>query len=149
PVALKVLYCYKSRRSDLVERFQREVKALAMLSHPNIVMPFDAERNAYMLLLAMEYIRGTDLRTLVKQSGPLPTTLAVNYTLQAPLAVEYAHKRGIVHRDIKPGNLMLTQLEDCPQDAGTGGQHAVVKILDFGLARFLYDNGIHPRLTPG
>ncbi len=140
-VALKVVDCHLRTSPELVGRFRREVRAIAKLSHPNIVTPFDAEQRGDLLFLAMEYIEGTDLRRLVEESGPLPVTLAANYTLQAALGLQHAHRRGIIHRDIKPRNLVLIHPEDCQQNTGTSGQKAVVKILDFGLARFLQDTG--------
>src|SRR5262249_15476333 len=122
-VALKVVSPALLHRPEAVERLQREVPAAARLSHPNIVNAFHAEEARPVHFLVMEFIEGTTLARLVAERGPLPVALACDYARQAALGLQHAHARGLVHRDIKPHNLMLT-----PQ-----GQ---VKILDFGLARF-------------
>jgi serine/threonine protein kinase len=121
PVALKVISPGLLTRPAVVERFTREIKAAARLSHPNIVAALDAEQAGGVHFLVMEYVEGTDLARLVQQRGPLPVALACEYVRQAALGLQHAHERGLVHRDIKPSNLMLT----------AGGQ---VKVLDFGLA---------------
>jgi serine/threonine protein kinase len=122
-VALKVIRRDLTNNPRLVERFHREVRAAGRLSHPNIVAAFDAERAGATHYLVMEYVEGTDLARLVKEKGPLAVPLACDCVRQAALGLQHAHERGMVHRDIKPQNLMLTTL----------GQ---IKILDFGLARF-------------
>jgi WD40 repeat protein len=121
PVALKVISPGLMTRPAAVERFTREIKAAARLSHPNIVAALDAEQAGGTHFLVMEYVEGTDLARLVQQRGPLPAALACEYVRQAALGLQHAHERGLVHRDIKPSNLLLT----------AGGQ---VKVLDFGLA---------------
>jgi len=124
PVALKVIRGDLLGNEAMVERFRREVKAAARLaSHPNIVAAYDAEQAGETHMLVMEFIEGTDLAKLVKRRGPLPVGEACEYARQAALGLQHAFKDGMVHRDIKPQNLMLT----------TRGQ---IKILDFGLARF-------------
>ena len=122
-VALKVIHRSITRDPRAVERFRIEVKAAARLSHPNIVTAHDAEQAADVHFLAMEYIEGTSLALLVEERGPLAIADACQYVSQAALGLQHAHEHGMVHRDIKPQNLMLT-----PK-----GQ---IKILDFGLARF-------------
>ncbi|HAW11349.1 MAG TPA: hypothetical protein DCX12_09905, partial [Chloroflexi bacterium] len=92
------------------------------LSHPNIVTAHDADEHQGMHYLAMEYVDGRDLATIVKEHGPLGVREAVECVLQAARGLQCAHEQGIVHRDIKPGNLLLDR-------KGT------VKILDMGLAR--------------
>jgi serine/threonine-protein kinase len=121
-VAIKVL-SGGARSERYVQRFQREVEAVARLSHPNIVMAHDADETAAGPFLVMEFVDGRDLATVVEERGPLPVPEAVDYVLQAARALDYAHGRGIIHRDIKPANL----LRDA---AGT------VKVADLGLARF-------------
>ncbi|MGA2620565.1 MAG: serine/threonine-protein kinase, partial [Thermoguttaceae bacterium] len=121
-VAIKVLASGAMKQPGAVERFHREVKAAAKLSHPNIVTAYDADEHQGMHFLAMEYVEGRDLATTVKDQGPLPIPQAVECILQAARGLQYAHGEGIVHRDIKPGNLLLDK-------KGT------VKILDMGLAR--------------
>ena len=122
-VALKVLPPQLTRQPAAIQRFQREVHALARLSHPNIVTAFDADEARGLHLLVMEYVDGTDLSVLVKKQGPLPVDRAIDFIIQAARGLEYAHKRGMVHRDIKPSNILVD----------TEGH---VKILDLGLARF-------------
>jgi tRNA A-37 threonylcarbamoyl transferase component Bud32 len=117
---------HKKRLDDphAIRRFQREVRAAAALSHPNIVMAYDADQIGDTHLLVMEYVEGaTDLARLVKTNGPLPVSLACEYIRQAALGLQHAFERGMVHRDIKPANLLVT----------ANGQR--VKILDLGLAR--------------
>jgi serine/threonine protein kinase/WD40 repeat protein len=124
PVALKVIRGDLLGNEALVERFRREVKSAARLvSHPNIVVAYDAEQAGGTHMLVMEFIEGTDLARLVDRRGPLPVGEACEYVRQAALGLQHAFEDGMVHRDIKPQNLMRT----------TRGQ---IKILDFGLARF-------------
>lgn len=121
-VAVKVLPASTMKDPAAIARFEREVKAAAKLRHPNIVAADDADCANGVYFLVMELIEGNDLSAVVKKNGPLPTERAVNYVLQAAKGLDAAHKKGIVHRDIKPGNLLL-------DNDGT------VKILDMGLAR--------------
>ena len=120
-VALKVLP--KERTSDprAVARFEREMKAVGQLSHPNIVQAYDARDIEGTTVLVMEYVDGLDLAKLARRAGPLPIADACELVRQTAVGLQYIHENGLVHRDIKPSNLMLT-----PQ-----GQ---VKILDLGLA---------------
>lgn len=122
-VALKVLPPTATKSPGAVQRFQREVKAAARLSHPNIVTAYDADEAGGQHFLVMEYVEGTDLASLVAAEGALPLDRALDYVMQAGRGLEYAHRQGVIHRDIKPSNLLL----------GTDG---TVKILDMGLARF-------------
>ncbi|MBI3863294.1 MAG: protein kinase [Planctomycetia bacterium] len=121
-VAVKVLPAHVMKTPAVVARFEREVRAAARLSHPNIVAAFDAGNARGVYFLAMEYVAGHDLAVTVRQRGPLPVDQALNYIVQAARGLQAAHQHGIVHRDIKPANLLLDQ-------SGT------VKILDMGLAR--------------
>jgi WD40 repeat protein/serine/threonine protein kinase len=122
-VALKVIKRAYTANADALERFRREVRAAARLSHPNIVITYDAEDAGETHFLVMEYVEGIDLGRLVQECGPLPVDRACEYVRQAALGLQYAFEQGMVHRDLKPHNLMLT----------SDGR---VKILDFGLARF-------------
>ena len=133
-VALKVIADHLISDPDVVERFRREVEAAARLSHPNIVTAYDAEQVGTCHFLVMEYVEGTDLANYVKKKGPLPVAHACHFIRQAALGLQHAHERGMVHRDIKPHNLMLTP---------TG----VVKITDFGLARLAVEGVIAGGLT--
>src|SRR5947209_8003597 len=143
PVALKVINRSLTNNPAMVERFRREVKAAARLMHPNIVHAYDAEQAGDLHFLVMEYIEGKSLARVVTEQGPLPVALACDYIRQAALGLEHAHQQGMVHRDIKPHNLMLTHqsrdrkgADGAPVPYGRGSQLGVVKILDFGLARF-------------
>jgi serine/threonine protein kinase len=122
PVALKVINRDLLGNPAALERFRREVKAAARLAHPNIVTAHDADQAGDTHFLVMEYVEGISLGRLVAEKGPLPVAQACDYVRQVALGLQHAHEQGMVHRDVKPQNLMLT-----PQ-----GQ---VKILDFGLAR--------------
>src|SRR5262249_41621673 len=122
-VAIKVLSRSVAQSEKFVQRFQREVEAVARLSHPNIVMAHDADEAAVGHFLVMEFVNGRDLASEVQERGPLPIREAVEYVVQAARALDYAHGQGIIHRDIKPANLL--------RDAG-----GVVKVADLGLARF-------------
>jgi formylglycine-generating enzyme required for sulfatase activity/serine/threonine protein kinase len=121
-VAIKVLSPSVTKTPAALARFQREVKAAAKLEHPHIVTAYDADEAGGTHFLVMQYVDGTDLSALVKQSGPLPLEKALSCVLQAARGLEYAHGRGVVHRDIKPANLLLDR-------------DGTVKILDMGLAR--------------
>lgn len=121
-VALKVLQPAMSHSPEMIARFHREVQAAARLIHPNIVAALDASEQDGQHYLVMEYVEGCDLANLMKRSGALPMRLALDYILQAARGLEHAHAEGIVHRDIKPGNLLLDK-------------RGIVKILDLGAAR--------------
>ena len=120
-VALKVINRELVQNVQAVERFRREVKSAAQLAHPNIVAAYDAEQAGDMHLLVMEHVPGDNLSDVVKRDGPLDISLACDYIQQAAQGLQHAHEKGMVHRDIKPHNLMVT----------SDGQ---IKILDFGLA---------------
>jgi tetratricopeptide (TPR) repeat protein len=134
PVALKVMSRTLMDKPNAVERFRREFRAAARLSHSNIVGAYDAESVGGLHFLVMELVEGRSLARLVQERGPLPVAEAVGYIRQAAVGLQHAHEQGMVHRDIKPHNLMLTP----------GG---VVKILDFGLARFARESGPAGDLT--
>jgi putative intracellular protease/amidase len=125
-VALKVINRALTRHPTAVERFRQEVKAAGRLAHPNIVVAHDAEQAGDLHFLVMEYVDGVSLARLVEQRGPLPVGQACACARQAALGLQHAHEQGTVHRDVKPGNLMLTRK----------GQ---LKILDFGLARLVQE----------
>ena len=133
-VALKVLSPKLVGTPDALRRFQREVKAAARLTHPNIVLAYDADLAGRTPFLVMEYVDGTDLSSLVKKRGPLPLDQALDCILQAARGLDYAHENGVVHRDIKPANLLLDR-------------QGTVKILDMGLARLDSAGGQQDQLT--
>lgn len=122
-VAIKVIRPERLADRSIVARFLREGRAAARLAHPNIVTIFDATQTADAPFLVMEYVPGVDLGQLVAQYGHFPVAVACDYARQTCLGLQHAHDRGLVHRDIKPGNLLR---------ADDGG---LIKILDFGLAR--------------
>jgi len=121
-VAIKTLAPQLVRQPKAVKRFRREVKAAARLVHPNIVTAYDAGEKDGVHFLVMEYVDGLDLRSLVERDGPLPLKTAVDYVIQTATGLARAHSRGVVHRDVKPSNLLLDT-------------EGIVKVLDLGLAR--------------
>src|ERR1700682_109892 len=119
-VAIKVLPTHLSDRADLRERFEREAKTIASLNHPHICVLFDIGQQDGVDYLVMEYLEGETLaQRLVK--GPLPLEQVLQYAIEISDALDKAHRKGVTHRDLKPGNIMLTK-------TGT-------KLLDFGLAK--------------
>ena len=133
-VALKVLHADSMRDPVVIARFEREVKAVSAISHPNIVAAYDADQEGDVHFLVMEYVEGSDLSVLVKQSGPFSVERAIQCVLQAARGLQAAHAQGIVHRDIKPANLLLDN-------------NGTIKILDMGLARFHGDVPAQAELT--
>lgn len=122
-VALKILRKELLSDAEMVGRFAREIQIVRQLDHPNLVRAVDAGSAAATLFLAMEYVEGTNLARLVKPGSPLPVQQACAYIRQAALGLQYAHERGLVHRDIKPHNLIMS-LRD-----------GLIKVADLGLAR--------------
>src|SRR5439155_13345378 len=119
--AIKVLP--KRRVNDLsyLARFHLEAQATAQLDHPNIVRCYDVDNEGDTHYIVMEFIEGKDLNTIVKQEGPLPLELACNYIAQAAEGLHHAHQNGLLHRDVKPANLLVDS-------------KGIVKILDLGVA---------------
>jgi serine/threonine protein kinase len=122
---LKVIGRQVMDRPGVLDRFLREIQAVAKLRHPNIVTAYHATRMGESLVFTMEYVPGYDLSQIVKSRGPLAIGLACNFVHQAALGLQHAHEEGLVHRDIKPSNLMFMRKGDRP----------LIKILDFGLAK--------------
>lgn len=136
-VALKVLPPSMTQSADAVARFHREVEAAATLQHPNIAGAFDADQADGIHFMVMEYVEGPNLSSLVKDVGPLTPPVAMNIISQAARGLLHAHEHRVVHRDIKPGNLLVSN-------------NGVVKVLDMGLAQLQSaeeNNGQRAELT--
>jgi serine/threonine protein kinase len=124
-------------RPGAVERFLREIRSAARLNHANVVAAYSAVQSGELLAFAMEYVEGEDLAQLVQTQGPLPVVHACSYVQQAALGLQHAFEKEMVHRDIKPQNLILAR----------EGERHIVKILDFGLAKVTRANNDNPNLT--
>lgn len=122
-VAIKILREELSDNSDFLRRFRNESKAIAVLSHPNIVKVYDVSFGDRIQYIVMEYVDGITLKQYIEQQGEIKWREALYFTVQILQALQHAHERGIIHRDIKPQNIML--LED-----------GSIKVMDFGIARF-------------
>jgi eukaryotic-like serine/threonine-protein kinase len=119
-VALKIIAPEIAQNERVVARFQREMKLVGRLDHPNVVRAFDADQINRILYIVMEYVNGMSLGERLKKKGPIPPAEMVDYAAQAALGLAHAHEQGIVHRDIKPSNILITD-------------DRRVKILDLGL----------------
>ena len=127
-VAVKILAEHLSDDDRFVARFRREALSVAKLIHPNIVQVYDHGVDEGRHYIVMEYVEGRSGAQLLQRHGPLEARTTVGIGIQACAGLDYAHKRGIIHRDVKPGNLMI--------DGGpAGGGAMVVKLTDFGIAR--------------
>lgn len=129
--AVKVLPRDKST-PEAIESFTREIRTQAQLDHPNLVRAYDAGHDGNVHYLVTEYVPGTDLRQLVRREGPLSMQQAANVIVQAALGLEYAHQRSLIHRDVKPGNILVTP-------------EGVAKVSDLGLSGFIHDAANDPR----
>ncbi|HZY83431.1 MAG TPA: protein kinase, partial [Gemmataceae bacterium] len=125
-VAIKVLPVGRASDASYLERFYREARAVAALDHPNIVRAHDVDHDDKLHFLVMEYVDGSSLQDIVKRHGPLSVERACHYLGQAAAGLQHAHEGGLVHRDIKPGNILVDR-------------NGVVKVLDMGLARFFHE----------
>src|SRR5581483_86584 len=121
-IAIKILNDRHANDDQFIERFRREAKNAAALNHPNIVSIFDRGQAEDTYYIAMEYLDGRTLKELIVQNGPTPIPIAVDYARQILGALGFAHRKGIVHRDIKPHNVVV-------------GRDGRVKVTDFGIAR--------------
>jgi serine/threonine-protein kinase len=166
-VAVKVLPAQRLNDADAIARFRREARALARLSHPNIIQAYDNGVDKGRHFLVMEYLKGASLAAILREQGAIPPTLAADLIYQAALGLQHAHEKGLVHRDLKPANLLLSRAQPlavtrpppgkawvrpspevttsyvAPAALGKG----IVKILDLGLARFLLDQLGDSQLT--
>jgi serine/threonine protein kinase len=127
-VAVKVLPPAKADQPAALGRFYREARAAGSLEHPNIVRTHDIDQDGNLHFIVMEFVDGVNLLDLVKRFGPLDVGRAVHYARQVALALEYAFRKDIIHRDVKPGNILVDR-------------RGTAKLLDLGLARFYKDHG--------
>lgn len=121
--AVKVLPKSKLGKTSYLERFQREAKAIASLNHQNIVRAYDIDNEKDTHYIVMEYVEGVDLQILVQKHGPLPYAIVADYIAQAAHGLQHSHDSGLIHRDVKPANLLINK-------------DGVIKVLDLGLALF-------------
>ena len=121
-VAIKALKTAAAKEEHVAIRFEREARSLADLQHENIISIYDFHREHGSLFIVMEYVPGIDVYDLLERCGRLPFDVAAIVALQVARALDYIHFRGIIHRDVKPANVMM---------ARQGG----VKLMDFGIAR--------------
>src|SRR3954453_15266700 len=127
PVALKVLFPELSADPAFVERFRREAQAAANLNHPTIVSVYDGGEDENTYFIVMEYVEGPTLRDLLRREGRLHPDRAADIAADIAAALSFAHRNGVIHRDVKPGNVLITST----------GQ---VKVTDFGIARAARDS---------
>ena len=123
-VALKILHPQYGEDEEYVERFRREARSVAKLSHPHIVTVIDRGEDDGRQYIVFEYVDGENLKQLVERTGPLPTRSAIELAVSIADALAFAHENGIVHRDVKPQNVLITPDGDA-------------KVTDFGIARSL------------
>src|SRR3954470_760020 len=128
-VALKALFPEFAREPSFVERFRREAQAAANLNHPNIVGIYDWGQEDGTYFIVMEYVEGRSLRDLIRSEGLIDPGRAADITAEIASALAFAHRSGVVHRDVKPGNVLIT-----PQGN--------VKVTDFGIARAGASDGL-------
>ena len=128
-VAVKLMHREIASDSDQLERFRREARAVAQLSHPHIVGVTDAGEDDGRPFIVLEYVEGETLKDLIRRSGKLPVEEALAYAIEIGRALEAAHARGIVHRDIKPQNVLIDE-------------EGSAKVTDFGIARSLHEEGL-------
>ena len=126
-VAVKVLPTAKAEDQSSLERFYREARAVAALDHQNIVRAYDIDQEDNLHFLVMEYVDGSSFQDIIKKSGPMDVLRACHYMYWSAIGLQHAHEQGLIHRDIKPGNILVDR-------------QGVVKILDMGLARFFNDD---------
>ena len=135
-VALKTINSNLVDRPDLLERFYQEAQSAGKLQHPNIVTVFELGQEKDTPFIAMEYVDGESLEKIIVEQIDLPLAMKVGYIVRVCQALEFAHKNRVVHRDIKPGNVMVTS-------------EGVVKVVDFGIARLVDFSRTHTNMMIG
>ena len=126
-VAVKVLPAIHGQDTSALERFYREARAVAAVDHPNLVRAYDIDQDDNLHFLVMEFVDGVNLYDLVRRSGPISLERAAHYIAGAAVGLQHAHEMGLVHRDIKPGNILVDR-------------SGAVKVLDLGLALFFHSD---------
>jgi serine/threonine protein kinase len=126
-VAVKILPVQQAEDPASLARFYREARAVARLDHPNIVRAHDIDHEDKLHFIVLEFVDGCNLHDFIRRNGPLSHERAASYIRQGALGLQHAHEAGLVHRDIKPGNLLLDR-------------QGTVKLLDMGLARFFHED---------
>src|SRR6201997_2323302 len=121
-VAVKTITAGVAENPALLERFYREARAAGGLQHPNIVTIYELAESRGAPFIAMEYLEGESLEKIIARRPALPLATRLGYVLQTCRALDYAHRRGVIHRDVKPANIVVTR-------------DGVVKVVDFGIAR--------------
>jgi serine/threonine protein kinase len=129
PVAIKILNAALADKPEIVERFRAEARAQANLNHPNVATLYAFQMHNGSAMMVMEFVDGENFQQLVNRRGPIPSDEAIRLFKQALLGIGAAHRIGIVHRDVKPANIMLNR-------------QGVVKVMDFGLAKVVGDRGL-------
>ena len=123
PVAVKLLHAHYANDDEFLQRFEHEAQSAAGLSaHPNIVDVYDVGQQDGVPYIVMELVEGPDLKTIIEQQGPLPIDQTLNIAQQVAEGLEYAHNRGLVHRDVKPQNILVSS-------------DGIARIADFGIAK--------------
>src|SRR3954449_355487 len=133
-VALKALFPEYARETSFVERFRREAQAAANLNHPNIVAIYDWGQQSGTYFIVMEYVEGRSLSDIIRTDGPLHPRRSAEITADVAAALGFAHRNGVVHRDVKPGNIIISP----------SGQ---VKVADFGIAQAITGGADQHNLT--
>ena len=141
--AIKVLPRHLSKRADLRQRFEREARALASLSHPHICPIHDIGKEDGIDFLVMEYLEGETLAQRLKK-GPVPLSQALQTAIEIADALDQAHQQGVIHRDLKPGNIMLTKAGAKLLDFGLAKQHAVAGLGEAGPGPTAPASGVWP-----
>src|SRR5262249_9513395 len=126
-VAVKVLPTSQAQNPSALGRFYREARAAGVMDHPNLVKAHDIDEDGGLHFLVMDYVDGSSLQYIVSRFGPMPPTRAAQCISQAAQGLQHAYQAGLLHRDVKPANIMLDR-------TGT------IRVLDLGLARFYHDD---------